>query len=344
MRYYLYLIIIISVFTLVACGGQQEIEDTPETFAGARFVRTEKVAIGNIERVLNYSGQVRFEQAINIVPSMPGRIERIYVREGQNVSENQILARIDQNSLEQAELNFTIAERNFERALSLLEDGAIDQRSFEEIELMMQAAKNAFEFASDNLLVRAPFAGTITSVNFKENETYSPMNPMGLFRIINNNNIYLEVNVSNVDVRMLRLRQRANVRFDDVEIVGFVSFISPENDMMTGLNRVRVEFQGFNRLLRNNMFVHVEFIPEYRNDVLIIPRTALVGEDMVIKFKTIGDCPYDRNGRAEFRRIKIGMEDRHFIEVLEGLSEGEFVIIEGNSGLEDGAAVVEFGS
>jgi len=332
---FIYFLIVIFLLTTVACVNNQETSDSVEVFTGARFVRTEVAVIGNIERVLNYSGFVRFDQAINIIPSMPGRIERIYVREGQNVAENQILARIDQNSLDQAEANFNLADRNYERAQSLLVDGAIDQRSFEEIEIMWKTAKNAFEFAKDNLEIRAPFAGVISSVNFRENETYTPMNPMGLFRIINNNSIYVEVNVSDADVRLLRLRQRANIKFDDVEIVGFVSFISPENDMMTGLNRVRVEFQGLNRQLRNNLFVHVEFIPEYRNDVLIIPRTALVADDMVV---------LKREGRSEYRRVRIGMENRGFVEVLEGLNAGDVVIVEGNSGLEDGYPVVEFGA
>jgi len=332
---FVYFIIIVCLLSVVGCGNNQEVSDNAEVFTGARFVRTEVAVIGNIERVLNYSGFVRFDQAINIVPSMPGRIERIYVREGQNVAENQILARIDQNSLDQAEANFNLADRNYERAQSLLLDGAIDQRSFEEIEIMWKAAKNAFEFAKDNLEIRAPFAGVIASVNFRENETYSPMNPMGLFRIINNNSVYVEVNVSDIDVRALRLRQRANIRFDDIEIEGFISFISPENDMLTGLNRVRVEFRGLNRQLRNNLFVHVEFVPEYRNDVLIIPRTALVADDMVV---------LKRDGRSEYRRVRIGMENRGYVEILEGLSVGDVVIVEGNSGLEDGYPVVEFGS
>jgi len=318
----------------VSCGTNTEDNDSAELFTGARFVRTATATIGNIERVLNYSGFVRFDQAINIVPSMPGRIERIYVREGQQVSENQILARIDSSTLEQIQANFNLADRNYQRAQNLLEDGAIDQRSFEEIEIMWKAANNAYETAKDNLEVRAPFAGTIAAVNFRENEMYSPMNPMGLFRIINNDNVYVEVNVSNADVRHLRLRQRANIRFDDVEIVGFISFISPESDRMTGLNRLRIEFEGFNRLLRNNLFVHVELIPEYRNNVLLIPKPALLPNDMVI---------LNRDGRSEHRRIRTGMECRHFIEVIYGLNVGDVVIIEGNSGLENDYPVVEFG-
>jgi RND family efflux transporter MFP subunit len=319
---------------LISCSNDHDVSETVDMFTGARFVRTEMVVLSDIEKVLNYSGQVRFEQAINIVPSLAGRIERLYVREGQSVSENQLLALLDQNSLEQATLNYTIATRNLERANSLIDDGAIDQRSFEEIEQMWQSAKNAYEFAKENLEIRAPFAGIITAVNFREHEIFSPMHPSGLMRLVNNNIVYVEINVSDADVRLLRLRQRANINFDGVSIVGFISFISSENDISTRLNRVRVEFEGSNRNLRNNMFVQVELIPDYRNNVLVIPSSALVADDMVV---------LNRNGRSEFRRIITGMESRNFIEVIEGLIEGDIVIVEGNSGLENNYPVVEFG-
>ena len=332
-------VIVLAIFTLffMACGVEnnsveQGLEITEE-FTGSRYVKTHLVSAGIIERVLNYSGYVKFDQAINILPNLPGRIDVINVREGQQVVAGQLLATIDQNSLVQAEANFNLAENNFRRAQNLLEQSAIDQKSFEEIEVFYINAKASYELAKENLEITAPFAGTISQSNFKVNDNYNPMMGLALFRLISNEDIFVEVNVSDTDVRQLSLNQNVRVNVDTRIFEGFISFISPENDRMTGLNRIKVDFRTAPRELRNNQFITVEFVPESRENVLVIPRTALIGDNMVI---------LSIDERAVYKSIVIGMESRHFVEVIDGLKEGDKVIIEGVSGLINNAPIVEF--
>ena len=333
---WLVLFILLGLF-LVSCGGGNDSPEVAvensEVFTGARYVRTSLASIGIIERVLNYSGFVVFDQAINILPNMAGRIDRIHVREGQQVQQGQVLAIIDQNTLTQAEANFNLAENNFRRAQNLFEQNAMDQRSFEETEIFFINARTAFELAKENLEVKSPFSGIVSQSNFRINDNYSPMLGLPLFRIINTDEIYVEVNVSNADVRQLRQNQRVRVNVDGRNIEGFIGFISPENDRMTGLNRIRVEFRTPQRELRNNQFTTVEFIPESKENVLTIPRAALISDNRVILAV---------DGKAVFRNIQTGLESRHFIEIVSGLNEGDVVIVEGSSGLEDGYPVIEF--
>ena len=329
------LLIILLTLVLFACGSDraEPLENSDgDEFTGARYVRTSVATIGNIERILNYSGFVQYDQAINILPNMSGRIDRINVREGQQVTQGQILAIIDQINLTQAETNLNLAETNFRRAQILREQNAMDQRSFEEIENIYSNAKTSFEFAKENLEIKAPFSGTISLSNFKINDNYNPMLGQPLFRIINNDDIYVEVSVSNADVRQLRTNQRVRVNVDGRTIEGYISFISPENDRITGLNRVRVEFRVPQRDLRNNQFATIEFIPEAKDNVLIIPRSALINENTVIQ--AVGD-------RAVYRTIQTGMESRHYVEIIEGLQSGDKVLIEGVSGLENNSPIIE---
>ena len=331
-------IVMFTIILLSACSKDDnslndDVINNGDTFTGARYVRTYLVREDNIERILNYSGFVLFDQALNIVPNMPGRIDRLNVREGQQVERGQILAIIDQNTLSQAEANFNLAENNFRRAQNLREQNAIDQRSFEETEIFFINARTAFELAKENLEVKAPFAGTISQSNFRINDNYSPMLGLPLFRIINNDDIYVEVNVSTADVRQLRLNQNVRVIVDRTVIDAFIAFISPENDRFTGLNRVRIEFRSPQTELRNNQFANIEFIPERKENVLIIPRTAIISENRVV---------LSIDNKAVYRNIQTGMESRDYIEIIDGLSIGDKVIIEGISGLEDGSPIIEF--
>ena len=336
----LYCVVVLFCLLLsVSCGKKEEApaEQGAEDFTGARYVRTERAVMGNIEKVLSYSGTVKFDQAMNITPNLSGKIENIYVREGQRVSAGQILARIDKNSLAQAEANFNLAERNYQRSKNLLSDGVIDQRSYEEVENYYISAKTAYDFAVENLEVKAPFAGVIVSVNFKENENYSPMSPNGLFRLINNQSIYVEANVSDTDVKLLRQNQRARIFIESESLDGRITFISPENDRMTGLNRIKIDFTDKSKLsnVRNNQFVTLELIPEFKENVLLIPKTALLANNTVI---------LNKNGRSEFRTVVTGMESRNHFEITKGISNGDVVIVEGHSGLENDYPLQEFGS
>ena len=324
---------------LTACGGRNsengQTNGNGEEFTGARYVRTALATIGNIERVLNYSGHVKFEQAVNIMPNMAGRIDRIDAREGQRVNQGQVLAIIDQISLSQAEANFRLAESNFRRIETLLAQNVTDQRSFDEAELQFINARTSYELARENLEIKAPFSGTITQSNFRVNDNYSPSMGQPLFRLISNRDIYIDVNVSSVDAMQLRVNQSVRVSSEGRSYEAFIAFISPENDLITGLNRVRVEFRTPQNHLRNNQFALIDFIPESKENVLLIPRAALIRDNTAI---------LSVDGRAMHRNIQTGMESRDFIEVINGLRDGDRVVIEGVSGLVDNSLIIELGS
>jgi len=327
-------ILLLFLLTILSCAKEKVAEnpvENEEQFTGSRYVRTSVARISSIERVLNYSGFVVYDQAINIMPNLPGKIDRIAVREGQQVASGELLAIIDQNSLLQSEANFTLAENNYRRAQNLFQQNAMDLRSFEETEMIYLNSRTAFETAKENLEVKAPFAGTISQSNFRLNDNYNPMMGIPLFRIINNNDIYIEVNVTNNDVRQLRLNQRVRVNVDSNIIDAYIGFISPENDRVTGLNRVRVEFRNSQRDLRNNQFATIEFIPEFKDNILVIPRTALINPTTVILAV---------EGKAVYTQVQTGMSSRHFIEIVSGLNEGDIVLIEGVSGLENNASII----
>ncbi len=332
-------VIMITVISLafISCKKEEETKDN-DLFSGARYVRTAQAFIGDIENILNYSGYVKYDKVIVVTPKISGKIEKIFVKEGDFVKQNQLLAKIDKNSLEQFEANFNFADKNYKRAQILFNEQAIDLKTFEEIETQWINAKTSFDFAKENLEVRAPFSGIVSNVSMKELEFYEPImmgatGEAGLFRIISEGDVSIDVFVSDNDVRLLKKDQKARIRANQTIIDGRIGFISPENDRLTGMSRVKVDFKNSESELRNNQFVLVELIPEYKENVVMIPKNALIDEDTVIMVK---------DNRSHYRKIQTGMVSRHFVEVVSGLKDGEIVIIEGNSGLDDNYPVTEF--
>jgi membrane fusion protein (multidrug efflux system) len=311
---------------IIACGDKAPVTEDENHFTGARLVRVATAEVGTIERVLNYSGSVRFDNATDIIPAISGRIDKIHVREGMRVARNQLIAEIDSKTLAQHSANFDLAEKNYIRAQNLFSEGAIDQRSFEEMENMYLSVQTLYEQAKQNLIVRAPFSGVITQVNFRESEIYNPMLGQGIARLISSSGTYIEVMVSDADANILATGQKARVHINNATHDGRISFISPESDRISGLNRIKIDLLSQNVNLRYNQFATVELIPESRHDTIIIPRNALIEPGKVILAK---------QDRSLYREVVTGMECRHYVEILSGLSSGYLVIIEGNSGLED---------
>ena len=330
-RLIMILLVLVVTLSLISCKNDEKKEDN-DIFSGARFVRTVKVFTGDIEQVYTYSGFVNFDNALDIVPVISGKIEKIFVIEGDHVKKNQLLARIDQNSLEQYEAGYNLADRNYKRAQNLLKEKAIDLKSYEEIENMWINARTSYDFAKENLEVKAPISGIITNVNMKENENYTPM-LAGLFRIVGEGGLSIDVSVSDKDVRVLRLNQKVRIKAGNDTYDGKISFISPENSRLTGLNSVKVSLNNNQHFLRNNQFVLVDFIPAHKESVLIIPKKALINDDTVILMK---------NNKSFYQKVQTGMMSRHYVEIISGLNKGDIVITEGNSGLENNYPVTEF--
>ncbi|MDD4155388.1 MAG: efflux RND transporter periplasmic adaptor subunit [Endomicrobiaceae bacterium] len=328
------MMIIISCLSMISCEKKENANNDNDLFSGARYIKTSKAIIGDIENVLSYSGYIEYDEVIDITPKISGKIEKIFVKEGDYVKQNQLLAKIDKNSLEQFQANFNFADKNFKRAQSLYNEKAIDLKTFEEIETQWINAKTNFDFAKENLEVKAPFAGIITNVSMKVNENYDSMlNATGLFRIIGYGEVSTEVFVSDNDIKLIEINQLAKIKANDKHYEGVIEYVSPENDKLSGLNKIKIKVNNQHNELRNNQFVLVELIPQFKRNVIIVPRDALINENTIITVK---------NNRSLYKKIQTGMTDRHNVEVISGLKAGEDVIIEGNSGLDDNYPVTEF--
>jgi membrane fusion protein (multidrug efflux system) len=114
---------------------------------------------------------------------------------------------------------------------------------------------------------------------------------------------------------------------------GTIARISPTVDPETGTFRAEVEVPDPSRRLKPGMFARVNIVYERRDDALQLPRNAILdadGEQSV--FVVV-------NGKAEQRRIRTGLANNGWIEVLEGLKGDERVVVVGQAGLKTGTVV-----
>ena len=323
----IFILITLALLILVGCQDKEVIkEDTG--FTGKRNVKTVTARIGEINVYLKYSGKVEAETVANASPSMSGKIEKLFVKEGDHVKVGDLLVKLDQTQLEQTRIQFENAEKNYLRMQKLLESDAIDKQTFDEVQAGYNVIKSSYEFMLDNIEMKAPISGIVTYLYKKEGEKFDSMLDPFLIRIVNSSKFKAKLQVSDKDINKLKKGQKAIITVDnsDEEFNGLVSYISPEADMMSGTFPIEISINNDSNLLKHNQFARIDLITQSSSNTIIIPQESVLKSSYV--FVAV-------SGIAEKREVTLGIGNEEEIEVKKGIAEGEEVIVSGNIGLQD---------
>lgn len=322
--------ILISLVLLILVGCQdKEVEKEESGFSGKRNVKVVTAKIGEINEYLKYSGKVEAVTIANASPSMSGKIEKLFVKEGDSVEVDDLLVKLDQTQLEQTRIQFENAEKNYLRMQKLLESDAIDKQTFDEVETGYNIVKTSYEFMLDNIEMKAPISGIVTYIYKKEGEKFDSMMDPFLIRIVNSNKFKAKLQVSDKDINLLKQGQKAIITVDNTEdkFMGYVSYVSPEAEMMSGTFPIEISINNDSNLLRHNQFARIDLITKSVSNTIVIPQESILRSSYVY----VAD-----NGIAKEREVQLGIGNEYEIEILNGIADGEKVIISGNIGLQDG--------
>jgi RND family efflux transporter MFP subunit len=349
--------------------------------AVAREVST---GAGGERTVLNSSGYVTARREATVSSKVTGKVSEVLIEEGVRVEAGQELAHLDntnvqaslqlaraqhaaaERGLEETRVRLVEAERELARQRTLLDNAVASQSEFERAEaqagairarLASQQADVAvasrsvavWEQQLEDTIIRAPFAGIVTSKNAQPGEMISPMSSGGFTRtgictIVDMESLEIEIDVNESYINRVKPGQPAEATLDaypDWKIPCRVIAIIPTADREKSTVRVRVGFIELDPRILPQMAVKVAFqeaagaqAAEVRRAV-VVPRSAIRskdGRDIVFVI---------RDGRAERRAVTVASTVGADSEITAGLTAGERVAVEPPSGLADGAAVGE---
>jgi RND family efflux transporter MFP subunit len=330
-----------------------------ETF-GATPVKVFKVRRERITEKITYTGTLEAWQKINITPEVGGKIARIYVQEGDRVAQGQLLAELETESLrlqlKQAEAGVAVAEasyndalRNKERMDHLIKENAVSEMQVEKNKLaydgaaalleQARAGLNLARYALDVSIMKAPFAGVIASKNAEVGDVINPMmggfggGAGGVLTLMDYSKVKIAVAVSAEDIGRIRKGQEAVLQVGSLpgrDFRGSVSVVNLTADPMSKKFGVEVAFDNPEAVLRPGTFGNLVFEVQSRENALVVPQIAVLENTYVFVAE---------GGKAVKKNVALGLQNATMLEVLDGLAEGAMVIVEGNFGLEDGAAV-----
>jgi RND family efflux transporter MFP subunit len=311
------------------------------------LITTFSVEEGLFKHYVELQGNVSTKQNIVIYPEYAGTLITVYVKEGQNVTKGQVLAKIDDGGLSQQlaqlKIQTALAKTTFERQERLW-----NQKIGSEIQYLQskatyeaqQQAVNQFQQQIGKTVVRAPFSGTIDDVITDQGSVVAP-GQSALFRIVNLNDMYVETEVPETYISNVSIGKDVLVDFPvlgktmNAKVRQTGDFINPANRTF----KVEVAIPNTDGNIKPNLTAKLK-INDYTNTKAILIPQSIISENA--EGQQYVYTIIDKNeGVAKAKRviIKTGKTQGDFIEVLSGLENGNEIIQEGARSVKDNQEV-----
>ncbi len=278
-------LVLVFAASVVFSGGCGRGEESTTDVAESVPVETVRIAPSLVAPSLSYSGSVTAGRKALLGAEIRGRIERIRVEVGDRVARGALLAEMANEQLTQAEAQYLVVEKDWERMATVLEKGAVTQQAFDQVAARYEAAKAAYEMIRRSARITAPFAGVISGRFLDEGEVFTLM-PTGvgspaIFELIQMDPVKIVINVSERERPSVRAGLAASVTVDgfpDNEFRGEVARVDPAFDPVTRTAAAEVVVPNPDEILRPGMFADVELTLEER-DVVLVSRDAIVRQE-----------------------------------------------------------------
>lgn len=329
-----------AAVVMAGCGNNSEKKtqspSEPAVVKAAPIVRVMPAPVQEVEQYETYSTTVQAYATNNIVPQSGNRIQKIFVEVGDFVSAGQVLAEMDRVQLDQARLKYVNDSSEFDRMKSLFEQGGVSQSDFEAMELACKVSRSTYLNLEENTILRSPISGVVTARNYDRGDMYAMAQP--IFTVQQITPVKLYVAISESDYTKVKRGDPVSITTDaipDATFSGRVERIYPTIDAASHTVNVEIHVQNSYRTLRPGMYAKAR-LTFGKNSSIVIPDSAVQkqqGSGQRIVF-VLGE-----GDTAVQRFVKLGRHYDSKYEVLEGLSEGEKVIVKGQSTLRDGLKV-----
>lgn len=351
--------LLLTLFLMVGCGKKQEKRLPPPAIkVGATTVET-----GDIIQSLSMSGNLHFIADTTVSSQISAQVKTIDVRDGQPVTKGQTLLTFDDSiiravadqargTLQKNEALQALGKVDLEKNMPLVESGAISQLTYEQklsafktAQGQVEADKGALNKALEDLkqtVVTTPITGVLSNRFVEKGDWVSTGGK--LFQVSDYTTVYLETYLSDKDVAKLNFGKlihegqviEAEVMIDSLpgkKLEGRIGYIQPVTNL-NQLFQVRIYIENPDLKLLEGMYARGRVLVNRIPDVVRIPIGALLEQVRTNESNSV--VRVDKNNRAEITRIRIGVTDNLFAQVLEGLTPGDLVVIEGKEVLSNG--------
>lgn len=310
----------------------------------------------SITPVMRFAGSLDPVWQADVAAKIDGRVEKVYVNEGDKVTAGTVLAHLEQTeqtanllsakgSLMDAQTTLERAERELQRYQALYEKGAVSEQTVDNYRFARNNAQGKLSEAQgvwDNMQdklsgasVTAPQDGIISKRYYQEG--YYAKVGTALFNIADISELTAKINIPEGQISNIAVGGLADITvhaYPDDKFSGMITRISPVADMPARTFAAEVTVDNSAGKLRGGVYANVVITAEPKENALVIPMSAIVmREDQRTVFVV------DDDGVVSRRVLTIGFVNDNMVEVLDGLSDGDRIVTGGQNKLREGSKI-----
>ncbi|MBU1690035.1 MAG: efflux RND transporter periplasmic adaptor subunit [Gammaproteobacteria bacterium] len=302
-------------------------------------VRSEAASLRDLARIVHAVGRVEANERLTytIAPKFEGWIEKLHVNTtGQAVRKGQALLEVYSPELVSAQNEYAIAiqgQKSLQRGSSeaqagmkqLAESSLARMKNWDISAEQLQALRKGSE-ARHTLTFRSPANGIVMEKKAIQGMRFMPGEV--LYQIADLSSVWIIADVFEQDLGLIKSGQTAKIRvnaYPGQEFTAKLVFVYPTLNAQTRTIPVRLELANPGGLLKPAMFADIDLAVQGKGKVLTVPSSAVLrsGTRQTVLVELA-------EGRFEPREVKLGVQGNDYVEILEGLGEGEKVVTTAN--------------
>ncbi|WP_339705273.1 efflux RND transporter periplasmic adaptor subunit [Algoriphagus aquimarinus] len=293
------------------------------------LITTAKAKRGRFEHYVEVTGSVLSKKNVSISAETSGRILEVPAMEGMRVAKGQVLAKIDtesiQRAIEELENTMDLANTLFEKQERLWKQQIGTEVQYLEAKNRKVGLERNLATAKTELakgVIRAPFAGTIETVQVRLGELVQPGALM--FQFVGESDLFIEADISETYVGVLGKGDSVNVRFPSInqdiqtKVSAVGAIINPNNRTF----KVEVYLPKI-PMVKPNMISVLKIQDYEQNDAVTVPSHLVLSDNRGDYLFVVVD------GIAKKKYVERGKTFDQETEILKGLEGNEVLVDKG---------------
>ena len=300
-------------------------------------VVTLPLTLRQMNDAINLPGSIEPWVELNLKSKIRATVEEVLVTEGDEVSEGEVLARLEtadyKIALDRARAAYELALSNYQREKSLYDRGVIPIAQMQAKETGLQTARADLENAELNLsrcTIPAPISGVIQYLNVKKGLLLNSGDPVAI--ILKIDQVKAVVGIPESDIDAVRKLDKVDITIqalDNRVITGKRHFLSPAPENTARLYRMELAVDNKDRDIRPGMFFRANVIKKTVTDAVAVPLYSVITRNEE-QFVFV-----EKEGVVHKTDVKLGIMEKWMVQVVDGLSPGDRIVVEGHRDLED---------
>lgn len=326
----------LAILTMASCSGEDKnkaAQAAPEEEIAIVEVTTATTC--DVEQSKTYTATVEAFNTNNIAPNTPNRIKTITVEAGDHVRRGQTLVTLDNTNAAQLKVTLDQLERDYNRAVQLLNIGSGTQAQVDQLKAQLDAQRTQYRNVLENTVLTSPINGVVTARNQDPGDMTGSVPILTVGQI--SPSVKLLISITENDRALVKAGMPVTVTFDAFPgetVEAKISRVYPNIDPSTRTFQAEVIVPNTGERFFPGMFARVNLTRDVQQRVVVSDRA-------VVKQKGSGNqyVYVYNNGTVSYNKVELGQRLGDAYELISGVNDGDTIVIAGQSRLADGVKV-----